>query len=48
MEKYQHSPFKKIPIYKKNVIINNPEKAQPSWKRLNPYTWKILNLSKNP
>ena len=30
LKKYQHSPSKKIPIYKKNVIFNNPEKAQPS------------------
>ena len=48
LEKYQHSPSKKIPIYKKNVIVNNLEKSQPSWKSLIPYTWKILNLSKNP
>ena len=48
LEKYQHSPSKKILIYKKNVIFNNPEKCQPSWKSLNPYTWKIFNLSKNP
>ena len=41
-------PLQKIPIYKKNVIFNNPEKSQPSWKSLNPYTWKNLNLSKNP
>ena len=36
LEIYQHSPSKKIPIYKKNVIFNNPEKAQPSWKKTQP------------
>ena len=33
LEKYQHSPSKKIPIYKKNIIpcksFNHPEKPQP-------------------
>ena len=28
--KISASPLQKIPIYKKNVIFNNPEKAQPS------------------
>ena len=52
LEKYQPSPSKKIPIYKKNIIpcksFNHPEKLQPSCKSLNPYTGKILNFSKNP
>ena len=30
LEKYQHSPSQKIPIYKKSVIFTNPENSQPS------------------
>ena len=32
----------------RKTSFSNPEKSLPSWKSLNPYTWKILNLSKNP